>query len=222
MTGRIIQLRGDQHADVELVLPWYVTGQLSAAEQARVEAHLGVCPECAAEVRFERRLASEVAGMPVEVEQGWTRLRRSMELASRKPRPLAALGGWVDGGRRRASRALRSSPPWLGWAIAAQIVLFAGAGALLAPSTQSARYHTLGAAPVSPAGNVVVIFRPDTSELRLRQTLEASDARLVDGPTAADAYVLHIPPAERAAQLAKLRGRAEIELAEPVDSGGAP
>jgi anti-sigma factor RsiW len=220
MTGHIIQLHGDSHADVELVLPWYVTGKLSPAELARVETHLNVCPECAANVRFERRLAAEIAALPVDAQQGWAQLRRQMELVPPKTSPVAAMEEWIGARRRRAARSLRASPPWLGWAIAAQVVLFAGFGALLAPSTHGARYHALGAAPVNPSGNVVVIFRPDTSESRLRQTLQASDARLVDGPTAADAYVLHVPPAERAAKLASLRKRAEIELAEPVDSDG--
>ena len=69
---------------------------------------------------------------------------------------------------------------------------------------------------------MIVTFRPDTSEQDLRNTLNESHARLVDGPTAADAYVLHVPAAERAAALVKLRQRANIVLAEPIDAAGAP
>jgi hypothetical protein len=96
------------------------------------------------------------------------------------------------------------------------------AGVWVAPSLQPARYHALGAAPAPASGNVVVMFRPDTREQDLRRTLNAAHARLVDGPTAADAYLLHVPSAERAAALVRLKGQADVVLAEPIDPGGPP
>jgi hypothetical protein len=68
---------------------------------------------------------------------------------------------------------------------------------------------------------VVVIFRPDARESAMRQALVAADAHLIDGPTAADAYVLHVPAAERARALAALRARHEVVLAQPLDPGGS-
>jgi hypothetical protein len=186
------------------LLPWYVTGQLDGAERARVEAHLNGCADCRAEVRFQRRLEAEVARLPLDVEEGWARMRR--RLAADRP-------------GRRVVDALRRRAAWLGWGVAAVVSL--GAGALLlpslAPSQGAAAYHALGAAPRGTAGNVVVIFRPDATERQMRETLHASGARLVDGPTPADAYVLHVAPAQRPAALAILRGRGDIVLAQPVD-----
>ena len=197
------------HHPVRDLLPWYVTGQLDEAEAARVEAHLDDCAECQAELRFEARLESEVARLPLEVEAGWARMRQRVE----GERP-----------KRRVLGALRAPPPWLGWGVAA--VLMLGLGVLLAPSLRPApvadAYHTLSVAPAAEPGNVVVIFRPDTTEKSMREALQASDARLVGGPTAADAYVLRVPAAQRDAALANLRARREIVLAQPVDSGGAP
>ena len=60
---------------------------------------------------------------------------------------------------------------------------------------------------------------PQTSEQTFRETLNASHARLVDGPTAADAYVLRVSPGERDAALATLRRRPDITLAQPIDAG---
>jgi hypothetical protein len=101
-----------------------------------------------------------------------------------------------------------------------------GLGVLLAPSLRPAPaadgYHALGAPPAAEPGNVVVIFRPDTTEKTMREALQASGARLVDGPTQADAYVLRVPADARDAALSTLRGRREIVLAQPVDSAGAP
>ena len=186
------------------LLPWYVTGQLDSAEHARVEAHLNACAECQAEARFQRRLEAEVARLPLDVEQGWSRMR--MRLQADRP------------GRRIVS-ALRGRAAWLGWGLAAVVTL--GAGALLipslAPSGGTGGYHALGAAPTSLAGNVVVVFRPDATERQMRETLRASRARLVNGPTPADAYVLHVAPAQRQAALATLRQRGDIVLAQPID-----
>jgi hypothetical protein len=80
----------------------------------------------------------------------------------------------------------------------------------------------LGAAPPPVAGNLVVIFHPDVLEKSMRETLNASDARIVDGPTAADAYVLHVPPSQRLSALAKLRASSAVVMAQPIDPGGSP
>lgn len=199
----------DAHHELRELLPWYVTGQLDEADAARVEAHLEDCAECQAEIRFEERLESEVARLPLEVEAGWARMRRRVE---------------GDRSEHRLAHGLRTRAPWLGWGVAA--VLMLGLGVMLAPSLRPApaadAYHALGAAPAAEPGNVVVIFRPDTTEKALREALKASGARLVDGPTPADAYVLHVPATQREAALANLRARPEIVLAQPVDSVGAP
>jgi anti-sigma factor RsiW len=198
----------DGHEAVIELLPWYVTGQLDEAETARIEAHLEDCELCQAELRFEERLESEVARLPLEVEAGWARMR-----------------GRIEGDRSGSrGRALRARASWLGWGVAA--VLMLGLGVLLAPSLRPAPaadgYHALGAPPAAEPGNVVVIFRPDTTEKTMREALQASGARLVDGPTQADAYVLRVPADARDAALSTLRGRREIVLAQPVDSAGAP
>lgn len=207
--GGFIPPDRDPHHEVRDLLPWYVTGQLGEAETARIEAHLDDCAECQAELRFEERLESEVARLPLEVEAGWARMRRRVE---------------GDRSERRVLRGLRSRAPWLGWGVAAALML--GLGVLLAPSLHPApavnSYHALSATPAVQPGNMVVIFRPDTTEKSMREALKASGARLVDGPTPADAYVLSVPAAQREAALANLRSRREIVLAQPVDSGGAP
>jgi len=205
--GGFIPSDRDRHEELRGLLPWYVTGQLDTADTARVEAHLEGCAECQAELSFEERLEAEVARLPLEVENGWARMRQRVA---------------ADQPQRRALRTLRA--PWLGWGVAAAVTL--GLAAVLAPTLRPApapgAYHALGAAPAAEPGNVVVIFRPDTTEKAMREALKASGARLVDGPTPADAYVLRVPAAKREAALASLRARREIVLAQPVDSAGAP
>ena len=222
MTGHIIQLSADPHQEALSLLPWYVTGRLDADDQAVVEAHLSGCAECRAELALERRLHAAVAELPAPVDNGWAQLRdrvaREARAAEVKPNPKPVGAGgeiarqWSGGGS------------WLRWAAAAQFGLLVALGSLLLQQQDAhrARYHALGAAPVTAAANVVVIFRPETSERELRQVLNAAHARLVDGPTTADAYLLHVPALERATALTSLRGSPRIELAEPVDSGDSP
>ncbi len=213
--GDIIRFNGDPHREIQVLLPWYATGRLDPAEQAQVEAHLGVCAECQGELGWERRLRAEVADLPVDLELGWAKLRQHLGGAPARRRWSAALKARFTGRSRGAAA-------WMAWALAAQFVVILCLCLALSPVARPARYRALGASPATRAGNVVVIFRPDIKERALRQTLIASHARLVDGPTATDAYVLRVPPDERDAILARLRRGGLVALAEPVDPAGAP
>jgi anti-sigma factor RsiW len=213
--GDIIHFNGDPHREIQSLLPWYATGRLDVAERAQVEAHLGGCAECQAELGWERRLRAEVAELPVDVEHGWSKLRQELGGAP-------ARRAWFVGLRARFAAPPATGAAWMPWALAAQLILILVLGAALAPIGRPAAYRALGAAATAGTGNIVVIFRPDLQERALRQALRASHARLVDGPTSADAYVLRVPPAERAAILERLRRGGQVELAEPVDAGGSP
>jgi hypothetical protein len=192
--GNVIRLPGDMHNDVQLLLLWYVTGRLDAAEQARVASHLETCARCRADLKRERGLGAQVGSLPLEVEHGWQ-----------------AISHLVGRDSRRVS-----TSRWPGWAVAAglaALVLFASVGPRQA---EPQLYHALGRAPANPAANVIVVFRPNSTEADIAGALRASGARLVDGPTPAEAYVLHVPPAERAQALETLRSRPSVVMAEPI------
>jgi len=165
-----------------------------------------------------------VADLPVETAPAWEQLKKNLPRRTptrpvreptRRPTPWPWLAGWRPGAQA------------LGWATAVQFaLLLVLGGVLVLRPVQPAQplapaYQTLGAAPAPAAGNLIVIFRPDTPEKALRGILNASRARLVDGPTAADAYVLHVAPGERAAVLISLRARREVVLAEPIDAAAS-
>jgi len=203
----------EAHRDAQELLAWYVTGKLEADEHARVGAHLSGCADCQRDLAFQRKLEAGIAAMPVDVEQGWSRLR---DLAEAEEIPAPAPRG-LRFGREQAG--------YLGWGIAASLAVALGATLMPTAATQLAQntsadgaYHALGAAPTAAPGNMIVIFRPDVTEAEMRGALRAADARLVDGPTAADAYVLSTPAAKRTAALALLKARHEIVLAEPMDA----
>jgi hypothetical protein len=223
MTKDVIQLPRDRHRDLKALLPWYAADRLAPAERAEVWAHLNHCAECQAEMRDEPALAAQIADLPIglpalDVEHGWAAINGQLEDETPRRAPSTA---WIErlfaqhSGRVRPTRL---ETGWLGWAVAAQFCLILVMGAAIWRVEQPARYHALGAAPASPAANLVVIFRPETPEKDLREILRSNDARLVDGPTETDAYLLHVPAAGRPAALARLRRQAQVILAEPVDA----
>ena len=208
MNGDDKTTRGEAHERLSELLPWYVTGQLSESEAAQVAEHLAGCAECQADVGFQKRLEAEVARLPLDVERGWADMRRRIEANDDAPLPAAA---------RVASRA-----GWTGWGVAATLAVVAGAAWLpqigAAPS-EAPQYAALGEASASEGGNVVVVFHPDTTERQLRAALKAGEARIVDGPTAAGGYVLHVAAARKDAALAALRADERVVLAEPIETG---
>jgi anti-sigma factor RsiW len=207
--GRIIRLHGDPHEQAETLLPWYAVGGLDPVDRAKLEAHLADCAGCRAELERDHRLRAAIKALPLDSEAGWAGLRSRLEAGER---PRADVKG-----RRWPIWRAGAEPRRLGWFLAAQTALVLVLAVAATPGETPALYRTLGRAPAGPAGNVIVIFRPDTREADLRNTLNAVGARLIDGPTAADAYVLQVPAGHRAAVLTSLRKRHEIVVAEPVD-----
>lgn len=205
--GDLLHLRGDPHEATLLLLPWYVTGAIEPGDRLLVDAHLADCAACRDELAAERRLHGAVADLPAPSAAGWDRMVAELarpEAPAQLPRSFL----------RRA-----------GWMLAAQAaVLILGVGVVLhlkreVPSVVTSQsYHALGSPRQGQAGNILVMFAPDTREPALRKAIEASGARLVDGPTAAGAYLLAIAPGERAAALARLRLQRGVTLAQPVDA----
>ncbi|MBA5638035.1 zf-HC2 domain-containing protein [Duganella sp. LX20W] len=131
--------------------------------------------------------------------------------AAPAPAPAPARPWW--------RRAAANDSSWLRWAVAAQFMVIAGLGLLLArPAAEQGTYHVLGAG--AAAGNLVVVFKPETAERDMRRILQANGAHVVDGPTVTDAYLLSVPD-PRAAR-ARLRAEPAVALAETLDGGALP
>jgi len=207
--GRILPFTNDPHRETRDLMPWLITGRLEPEEQARVETHLAACEECSRELAAERALASEVAELPIATGIGWAAMRDRLDNAAQQASFVPA----AQPLRRRFT--MRR----IGTLIAAQAALLAAAVTVtLRVEAPMAPYHALGSAPAAVGGNAIVVFRPDARESDISRLLKNSDARLVDGPTAANAYVLRIPASERAHALDRLRGDAAVVLAEPLDA----
>jgi anti-sigma-K factor RskA len=222
MTGRIIPIDPNGHRDVRRLLPWYVTGALEGVERAAIEAHLAQCAECRAEADAEEALAEQMRALPIgaglDEARGWAAMRQRLDAeGARTAAPVDRLRAWLGA----LARGWSGAEPWMRWAVAAQACLvLALAGAFVWRDARTPAYQVLGEEGAAPRANVLVIFRPETTEQELRTLVRASGGRLVGGPTEANAYLLRALDPERG--LAGLRGRPQVLLAEPIDPDPVP
>jgi hypothetical protein len=197
------------HHDAEELLPWYATGQLEGDDLAVVEDHLSSCAHCRRQLAFERRIADQVAQLTPDVDEGWERLRRRIE--PRRER-------FSDRARRELASVWRGlNRPAVAAFAFAQLAFVVIAGALLL-SLSRPDYKALSSAPPPQSANVIAIFASDTTQAELSRLLRANHASLVDGPTPADAFLLHVPQDSRADILKHLRGDRHVVMAEPIDN----
>jgi hypothetical protein len=150
--------------------------------------------------------------MSMDVEHGWAAMRDRMEATPQRRSSVSPV------------RFLRR-PVAIGWAVAGQLAAAALIVTLILPGHQApinAPYRALGSAPVAEAGNLVIQFKPDTTERDMRAAFMQADSRVVDGPTASGAYVLRVDARRRDAALKLFRATPGIVLAEPIDRGDQP
>lgn len=223
MSARVVSLDGNGHQAVQTLLPWYVSGRLDRAEITDVEAHLAGCAQCRDELAWERKMfaaqaATSGSSVVDDAERGLALLRARIQAVEHPKQP--PLPGRPTPHPRRWS----GLAPWLPLALGLQFAAIALLTVVLVvpqkPSEPS--YRALGMPAQSTLGNVVVRFRPDATERDIRSALQEAGARVVDGPTATDAYLLKVPPEHQALTLAGLRAKPIIVLAESLEAGPRP
>lgn len=249
MSGRVFRLDVPAHQAVQELLPWYASSQLEPDDAHRVEVHLHTCGQCRQDLQWEREMldqgSADTALPPgVDMERAWARILPALgpvddvdaaparagtapaDTIAPAAKPLfeAPAPGVPRVPRRWWAAGAANQPTWLRWAVAAQWVLIVGLVALLArPDEPPAAYRVLGnSVGGAPAGNLVVMFQPTTTERELRRILQAQGARVVDGPTVTDAYLISVPEENRERALQALRADPAVKLAEALDDGGTP
>ena len=207
MTGRVLQLDPATHKVADALLPWFVNGTLEGEELAIVQRHVDRCEACQREVEWLRELHAACVASP-GASRALRHLRRGLEAPRNQADPAPP--------RRLWSRML----PWSQWAIAAELAVIIGLGIWLLPSaSDSTLYRTLGARDVIPKnGSIVVVVDPATTEAELRRILRDAGARIVDGPTQANAYVLDVPAQRQEQAMQALRAEHALVLVERLGS----
>jgi len=214
MSGRILKFDDSAHREVDEMLPWFVNGTLEAGELAAVEQHVRECARCQREIDMLQQLHAVCAFDETAPDATPSYRRLHERIAGR--RRLGSLRDRV----RELFRPWQRAPAWARWTIAAQ---FAGIAMLAVkvamPISESAGvYQTLGApaAHAAHGGTVAVVFVPEATESEFRRIVQSAGARVVDGPTASNAYVLDVPAGQRDAILAALRAEPAVVLAQPL------
>ena len=206
MTGRIVPLNASEHAAIDALLPWLVNGTLRGEELERVERHVAACPACRREVDWLKDVFAACAAI------------------APLPDAPAAFGGQAartGTWRARAADGWRSTPPWMRMLMAAQLAALAILGTLLAfDASDEPSFRTLGStAQATPSGETIaVMFHPATTEAELRSLVGGIGARIVDGPTATQVYVLELPAGRSSGAVQTLRAEPKVRFAEPLSA----
>lgn len=202
------------HAQAQQLLPWLLAGTLEGAELAMVQEHLGTCPQCQAELAWERRLRAAGQQRDSALDAGGAFERLLPRLGPQQPR-IGIPGRWWN-------TLAANEGQWLRALAGAQFAAIAVLALLLVrPGADDAVYRTLGAG-AQAQGNLVVTFAPETQERELRRILQASGARVAAGPTVTGAWVLAVPAAQARRALERLRAERAVTLAQPLAPESAP
>jgi anti-sigma-K factor RskA len=213
MAGRIYTFEGSEHSTADALLPWYVNGTLRGEELAFVEHHVRTCRPCQAEIDWLRQVFAACSALsPLEEESAASEPRtRDPRAVPSWTRPMGMRAGW------------RAAPPWVRGLLAAQLAAIAVLGTTVAiEAGNGPSYQTLGTeSRALPSRNgVVVVFDPAAPEAEIRRIVAGVGGRIVDGPTAANAYVLELPAPPADGALQSLRAESLVRLAESL--GPAP
>ena len=211
VTGRVLQFDPAAHKVADVLLPWLVNGTLEGDELAFVQQHVAVCARCQREVEWLREFHEACVAGEAEpnasTSAAFRSLRRKLEARPKKPRILPGFNRW------------RIGSSWTRWVIAAQLAVIAILGGVVIVGGDSpAVYRTLGSGSASAVttGSLVVVFDPATTEADLRRMLRDIGARLIDGPTRTNAYVLEVPETRREQAVRVLRNERAVVLVESL------
>jgi hypothetical protein len=205
---KVVPLDADAHFAVRALLPWYATNRIEPDEAAQVQAHLAGCASCSAELETERRLqaAQPLSTAPGDVERGLAKMRKRIGSDAQRAQPTPTV--------------------WLRWILGVQFAIIAALTMMLMlprPGIDGGyAYRALGAPGVAATANALVMFKPGATEQEIRTALRASGARLVDGPTASNAYLLTLRGEDHVGAIARLRAQPAVSLAESLDARPAP
>jgi anti-sigma factor RsiW len=208
------------HDDVWHALPFYVNGTLRGHARADVDAHLGTCTECRAELVTQTQVRDTILREDVRQEsarssfdQLWDRIHEDEAVAeahqAHAVSPVAT--------RAPMSRAVK----WLVAAVIVQGIGLATLGAMgwnqglsVAPAYRTLSQET----PASAPGQIRAVFAPDLTLSQLQSLLSSSKLSVVGGPTEAGVYTLALEDVNANVDnaLVHLRGSASVRFAEPI------
>ena len=213
-----------EREEIEMLLPWYVTGRLDRADVARVESYLARHSQMSVQldlIRAEREqaaLANEALGSPSADARD--RLMASLAAA----RPASLVQRIVGSALFQRLSAFFTAPTarsvqWAGLAAAALIVVQAAAITSLVVGGSGDSYQTASGQSIGNGFgtgiSALVVFADEAKAPAIARLLTEFDAIIVDGPKPGGVYKITLRTADRSqaaqdALLGRLAQRREV------------
>jgi anti-sigma factor RsiW len=217
-----------ERAEIEALLPWYVSGTLSLEEEARVARYVEAHPEMAALVeltraeRAETIAGNEAIGMPSRhaLDRLMARVAEAERAKGVVPR-VAAKGSLltriVDG---FADLVQSLAPRQLAFAAAAALALIVAQGVtlgvMMGPNAPGGFSTASGDKEATAAGTFALVrFAPAATAAAIADMLLDLEASIVDGPKAGGIYRLRLAAVgldegAAKARLTRLQARSDL------------
>jgi hypothetical protein len=177
----------DTHAEAWALLPWLATGRIASEEREWVEAHVGGCAECRAELGAQRRIAQSMAtneapplqSATSDEQKSFNKLWARIEASEGALESAPSASGTTEPLRARSSRTVR----WLAAAVVVQAIGLGVLGVAALRTSSETEIRTV-ADPVDPlkAPAVRLVFAPAASMQTVNTMLAHQGLQLVEGP----------------------------------------
>ncbi len=205
--------------EFEALLPWFVSGKISAADKAKVDAYLAQHPEVRAHIALARDEADDIFAANAQIEaprDALDKLKASLatspsaRLHSVKASLIDKLGLFLS---ELAPRQLA----YAGISAALAIAVLGGSLGSLLSGGQGAGYQTAAGPGASAVKGTfaLVTFQAAASAGNLSAFLSENKITIVDGPKAGGVFRVRLSDDvlsnnETGAALAKLKSRADL------------
>lgn len=205
--------------EIAALLPWYVSGKITPADKARVDAYAKTHPEVLDHIALARDEADAVFTANQKIHVPHADLDRLMQglahspavrLSSMKASMLDRLGTWLDA----------FTPRQLAYAgLAAALLMAVQAGAIGSLMLEGVRpgYQTAsGPTETKAMGSFVLMsFQPNVPHAGVTAFLASNGLSIVDGPKVGGIYRVRVSDdvltdADMAARIKTLNARADV------------
>lgn len=218
------------HEEWVHLIPGYVKGKLTAAENAAVKQHLTNCDSCRQEASNCKALADSLPN-PAESWQPsaahFTNILAEVdELEAAKKGENSANTVAPSGFVQRIRQLFAQTPSPVCWTLAAEslaFVILAAVmvlpGGLKVNNGQTGVYETLSSAetPISSSGRMLrVVFSDDITAKEMSELLLQSKTQIRQGPSAVGAYTIEIATEAAVQAESILRAHPKVKLVLPV------
>ena len=199
MTDEMTQLT--EREEIEMLVPFYVTGRISEADARRVDAYLKRNPDFAEHIELVRD--ERAATVAVNEALGFPSARsadRIFEQISSEPPPVMARARAASGGIMAAVRGFFTAPTpsavrYAAIAAAAVVLIQAAVvGTMMTHPPASDGFNTAsGPKDAAAAGTAALVsFQPTAQVADISRALENAGAKIVEGPVKGGFYKIRI------------------------------